>query len=190
VDLREFVRKVGPRALVVIDEAYLDLADNYAGRTVVDLVAKGENVIVLRTFSKIYGLAGLRVGYGIAAPTLVTLLKSYGGGSLSYLGVAAAMASLRETGYVTETRKKIVAEREEWAKAFGELGLEHSVSQTNFVFYRTGRPYPEVAEKFRAAEVSIARPFPPLTDWMRISIGRSDENALARATLRRIFARG
>lgn len=189
-ELRAFARSVGPKALVVIDEAYLDIADDYAGRTVVDLVKTRENVIVLRTFSKIYGLAGMRVGYGIAAPKLVALLKSYGGGSLSYLGVAAALASLREKDFVGEARAKIVAERAQLLAALKELGLRYAEPQGNFVFFRTGRPYQEVADQFRAAEVAIARPFLPLTDWMRISIGLPAENALCRATLRTIFARG
>lgn len=190
VQIREFVRVVGPKALVVIDEAYLDIADDYAGRTVVDLVTKGENVIVLRTFSKIYGLAGLRVGYGIAAPKLVSLIKSYGGGSLSYLGVASALASLRDRDYVGATRAKLVAERTQLSEVVQSLGLRQADSQANFVFFQTGRPYAEVAAKFRADGVAIARVFPPLTDWVRISIGLPAENALARESLRKIFARG
>jgi histidinol-phosphate aminotransferase len=188
--IRDFVRKVGPKTLVVVDEAYLDIADDYAGRTVIDLVRKGENVIVLRTFSKIYGLAGIRVGYGIGAPKLISLLRSYGGGSLSYLGVMAALASLKDPDYVATARAKIVGERAQLLTAMKEVGLRYAEPQGNFVFFQTGRPYPEVAAKFRAAEVAIARPFPPLTDWVRISIGLPEENALARATLRTVFARG
>ncbi len=186
--IRDFVHQVGRKALVVVDEAYLDIADDYAGRTVVDLVRKGENVIVLRTFSKIYGLAGLRVGYGVAAPALVSLIKSYGGGSLSYLGVAAALASLRETGYVLAARERLVAERAKLTDALKALGLRYAEPQANFVFFRTGRPYADVAGRFRADGVAIARAFPPLLDWVRVSIGTPEENTLARDSLRGIFA--
>lgn len=186
-ELREFARSVGPKALVVIDEAYLDIADNFAGRTCVDLVRDGHNVIVLRTFSKIFGLAGLRVGYGIAAPQLVALLRTTGGGSLGSLAVPAALASLRETGYVAATRAKIVAERDLLVADLKKLGLAYAEPQGNFVFFKTGRPYAEVAAGFRAQEVAIARVFPPLTEWVRLSIGRPEENALGRAALRQVF---
>lgn len=186
--LREFVRSVGPKTLVIVDEAYLDIADNYAARTVVDLVAQGHNLIVLRTFSKIFGLAGVRVGYGVAAPKLIAQLRSTGGGSISSLGVAAAIASVQEKTYVAATRAKIVHERDQLLAALKELGLGYAEPQGNFVFFKTGRPYQGVADQFRAASVSVARAFPPLTEWVRLSIGLPEENALARATLRKIFA--
>ena len=188
-ELREFARSVGAKALVVIDEAYLDIADNFASRTCVDLVRDGHNVIVLRTFSKIFGLAGLRVGYGIAAPKLIALLRSYGGGSLGSLAVPAALASLRETGYIAATRAKIVGERDLLVADLKKLGLTYAEPQGNFVFLKTGRPYAEVAAGFRAQEVAIARAFPPLTEWVRISIGLPAENALCRDALRKIFTR-
>lgn len=97
---------------------------------------------------------------------------------------------MKDQDYVAAARAKIVGERDQLLTAMKDVGLSYAEPQTNFVFFRTGRSYAEVAARFRAAEVAIARPFPPLTYWVRISIGLPEENALARATLRTVFARG
>jgi len=185
--LKEFVKSVSQKTFVFVDEAYLDVADDYAGRTVVGLVNEHRNLMVARTFSKVYGLAGLRIGYGVTNARFAAELRNYGLGTLTGPGIAGAVASLRDAGYVAATRAKIVAERAKLLALLDQLGKRYAVSQTNFVFFQTGRPHKEVYAGMLAESVVIARPFPPMLDWARISIGLPEENALARAALRKVL---
>ena len=186
--LRDFIRSVTPRAFVFLDEAYLDIADDYAGRTLVGLVGDTPNLLVARTFSKIYGLAGMRIGYGVTSPAFAAQLRSYGLGTLAYPSVVAAIASLQDTAFVAKARAQIVAEKEKLLALLRELGRPYAESQTNFVFFQTGKPHAEVQAAMMKESVAIARAFPPMLDWARITIGLPEENALARAALRKVLA--
>jgi histidinol-phosphate aminotransferase len=183
--LREFVKAVTPRAFVFLDEAYLDIADDYAGRTLVGMVKDTPNLLVARTFSKIYGLAGMRIGYAVTSPQFAATLRTYGSASLGFPSVMAAIASLKDTGYVATTRAKIVAERAKLTALLRELGRTYAESQTNFVFFQTGKPHAEVQAAMLKESVAIARAFPPMNDWARLTIGLPGENELARAALRK-----
>jgi len=185
--LAAFVQEVSAKAFVLLDEAYLDIADNYAGRTLVGLVREDRNLLVARTFSKIYGLAGMRIGYGVTSPKIAAQLRNYGLGTLTSPSIAAAVASLKDDGYVVATRAQILAEKEKLLALLRELGRPHAESQTNFVFFQTGRPHAEVAAAMLKESVSIARAFPPMLDWARISIGLPEENTLARLALRKVL---
>jgi histidinol-phosphate aminotransferase len=185
--LKDFVREVSARTFVFIDEAYLDIADRYAERTVVGLVNDTRNLLVARTFSKVYGLAGLRIGYGVTNPKFAAHLRTYGLGTLTGPGIAGATASLQDVGYVAATRAKIVAERDQLLALLRELGKKYAEPQSNFVFFQTGRPHKEVFAGMRTEGVTIARPFAPMFDWARISIGLPEENARARTALRKVL---
>jgi histidinol-phosphate aminotransferase len=183
---KAFVRESSRSATVIVDEAYLEFEPDFAQRTVADLTLAGENVVVFRTFAKIYGLAGLAIGYALAPKGLAASLTRNGIGNphtLDRLAVAAAAGSLRDTGYVARIRTKVVAEREEWNRLFERLNLRHADSRGNFVFFETGRPHQDVAVALHAKGVKIARAFPPLDRCVRISIGLPEENALARAAV-------
>ena len=186
-ELRAFIKEVTPRTFVFLDEAYLDIADDYAGRTLVGMVRDTPNLLVARTFSKIYGLAGMRIGYGVTSPEFAATLRRYGLGTLAFPSVVAAIASLKDHGFVAESRAKIVAEREKLLALLRELGRPYAASQTNFVFFQTGRPHAEVQAAMMKESVAIARAFPPMLDWARITIGLPEENALARAALRKVL---
>lgn len=186
-ELRAFIAEVSKNAFVFLDEAYLDIADDYAGRTLVGLVHQNPNLLVARTFSKIYGLAGMRIGYGVTSPKFAAQLRNYGLGVLTFPSVAAASASLKDTEFVARARAQIVAEREKLLALLRELGRPYAESQTNFVFFQTGRPHAEVHAAMMKESVAIARAFPPMTDWARITIGLPEENALARAALRKVL---
>ena len=185
--LRSFIREVSPKAFVFVDEAYLDIADNYNSRTVVGLVNADRPLLVARTFSKIYGLAGLRIGYGVTSPRFAALLRNYAIGSLAGPATVAAIASLKDDGFVARTRDKIVAERQKLLDLLRELGRAYAEPQTNFVFFNAGRPHAEVFRRMQAEGVTIARAFPPMTDWVRITIGLPEENEKARAALRKVL---
>lgn len=188
---KAFVREISQRTLVIVDEAYLEFGDDFVQRTAVDLTRAGANVAVFRTFSKFYGLGALPLGYAAVPRTLAQQLKSQGVGdprSLNALTLAAATASLNDASFATSTRALVAAERARWTAALDALKLRHTDARGNFVFFETGRPNAEVARAFLAEGVKIGRAFPPLDRWARISIGLPEENALARAALKKLFA--
>lgn len=186
-ELRDFIRSASRQALVLVDEAYLDIADNYNSRTVVGLVNSERRVLVARTFSKIYGMAGLRIGYGVTSPSFAAVLRNHAFGSLSGPSVVAAIASLKDDAFVAQTREKIVTERQKLLDLLRELGRPYMEPQTNFVFFHAGRPHAEVFSRMQAEGVTVARAFPPMTEWVRLTIGLPEENAKARAALRKVL---
>ncbi|HEY0966302.1 MAG TPA: histidinol-phosphate transaminase [Opitutaceae bacterium] len=186
--LKAFAIEVSKKAPVFIDEAYLECCDDFAGNTMVGLVAEGHNVAVARTFSKVYGLAGQRIGYGIMPAAMAEEVRKYSTGSLNLLGVVAATASLEDATYVEETRLKIKAERDKLCALLKELGRKYAEPNGNFVFFQTGMPIKTFQEKMLAENVQVGRPFPPLLDWCRISIGSPDEMTMAHAALKKVFA--
>jgi histidinol-phosphate aminotransferase len=188
--LRDFIAATPRQIVIVVDEAYLDLSDDFHGRTTAALVKTTPNLVVLRTFSKVFGLAGLRVGYAVANPDVIAILRGLGVGGLTpnLFGVSAAAASLRDHGYIAKTKQTIVSERDKFTAILDELGHPYAKPQGNFVFFKNSKPYQEVYDGFLAEGVAIARPFPPLVEWARISVGTPEENELARSALRKIYS--
>ncbi|MBC7366861.1 MAG: histidinol-phosphate aminotransferase family protein [Undibacterium sp.] len=187
-ELKAFAIEASKKMPVFIDEAYLDCADDYEAQTAVKLVAEGHNVVVARTFSKIYGMAGLRMGYGIMPAKLAKEVKPLSTGSVNMMGVVAATASLQDATYVAETRAKIKAGRDALIAVIKGLGKEYAEPQGNFVFFKTGMPIKTFQEKMLAEMVQVARPFPPMLEWARISIGLPEEMAVCHAALKKALA--
>lgn len=186
--LKAFCIEVSKKCPVFIDEAYLQCADDFAGNTMVGLVREGHNVTIARTFSKLYGLAGQRIGYGVMKPEMATAIKEYSTGSLNLLGVVAASASLEDKDYPAATRAKIKAGRDALVGVIKGLGKKYAEPNGNFVFFQTGMPIKLFAEKMKDEGVQIARPFPPMIDWARISIGLPEEMAVCHAAMKKILA--
>ncbi|MBA3849024.1 MAG: aspartate aminotransferase [Opitutus sp.] len=186
-ELRDFVRRQSERTTVFIDEAYLEISDDFAGRTCAPLAVGGRNVVVARTFSKIFGLAGMRLGYAVMPEKLAVSLRARMTGSLSIVTLAAAAASLKDPDYVRDTRAKIRAGRDALVAEVKALGLAYAEPQGNFVFFRTGLPVQDFIARMRAEGVEVGRAFPPMTDWARISIGLPGEMAACHRALRRVL---
>jgi histidinol-phosphate aminotransferase len=188
--LRSFVSQVASRTLVIVDEAYLEFTDEFAARSLVYRIRAGENVVVFRTFAKIYGLAALQLGYAIAPTRLADSLHKQGLGaphSLNRLAVVAAAAALRDCAFIDDTRRKTARERIRWHAALDELKLSRSDSHGNFVFFESGHAHEKLATAFLAQGIAIGRSFPPLDRWARISIGLPEENERAIGVLRKIL---
>jgi histidinol-phosphate aminotransferase len=179
----DFVRELSQRALVIVDEAYLEFTPDFEKRTAASLVRGGAQVAVFRTFSKIYGLASLAIGYTLAPADLARSIKQLGIGAfydLNRLSLVAATASLRDAGYVASVRAKVATEREAWHDLFRTRKVRYSESHGNFVFFDSGRPHQAVAAALAAQGINIGRAHPPLDTWVRISIGLPEDNVVAR----------
>ena len=186
----DFLKRVSRRALIVVDEAYLEYSDNFSERTAVNNLMEGDNVIVFRTMAKAYGLAGLSFGYAVAPKALARELMAGGWcdtHALNRMSLAAAEAALKDQKYISGVNRMVTRERNQWHAFLEELGLPHTASMTNFVFFDAGKPHAEVQERLKKAGILIGRSFEPYDTWIRITIGRPEENAKAQSALREII---
>jgi histidinol-phosphate aminotransferase len=173
--LAAFVRSVPAQVTVVVDEAYMDFADGAGVASVSSLVREVPNLVVLKTFSKIHGLAGLRIGYGIISPALAT---SYGSLTLVWpntTGIAAALASCNDRAFLETTRAAILADRERVHAALDRLGLQRTSSQGNFVFFDTGAPIERFQQRMLARGIRVGRRFAGYDTWSRVTVGTREE---------------
>ena len=173
--LREFAIKASKKATVVIDEAYNEVTDNPDANTMVPLVREGHDVVIARTFSKIYGLAGMRVGYIIAAPEKIEQISQYGVGwyGLNQAGVAAAVASYEDKEFMDYSRGKIREGREMIQAALKENGLKALPSETNFMFVDIGDLNADTFREEMAKEnVLIRGIYRDYSNWSRVSMGQ------------------
>lgn len=186
--LRDFVLDVSENRMVFIDEAYFEYVDDPDYATMMDLVRDGQrNIIVSRTASKIHGLAGLRIGFGFAHPGLVTEINQRMTGNVNVLGVEAAYASYQDEEFQNFTLRK---NRESLAIVEGmleELGLRYVKSHANFSFFETGRDVREVGAAFRKEGIMVGRPFPPMLDWLRVSMAKPEEMAYFVQTYKKLY---
>lgn len=181
--LLRHVQEISTRTTVIVDEAYLEFEPDFDERTAVGLTRSGDNVIVFRTFSKIFGLAGLAMGYAVAPQGHAAALKRAGIGAaeaFDRFAIAASLGSLRDADYVPTVRAQVAAEREKWHRLFDGLKIRHSDSRGNFVFFETRRPHVTFSAELRTKGIDIGRSFAPLDNWARISIGLPSENDAAR----------
>lgn len=174
--VRAFCEAVAPRATVLVDEAYHELVEAPGYSSMVPLVAAGDNVVVSRTFSKVHGLAGLRVGYGLAPPEIAARLREFRtSSSVNVLGVAAALTSYRDEAFLRESRRANAAAREFTVGVLEEAGHRTLPSHTNFVFFHLGYDVSTFRRRMRERGILVGRPFPPMTDWCRLSLGTLKE---------------
>jgi len=186
--LKAFARTVSRQALVIVDEAYLEFADHFTQRTLADMVRGGENVIVFRTFAKVYGLAGLEIGYGLVPKAVAKALNAQGLDNphlFNRLAVVAAAASLQDASYVAGVTRQVAQEREKWFRLLRDLKLKFTPSSGNFIFFETGVPHADFAAALLKDGVEIGRAYPPYDLWARVSIGLPSENAIAHAAVRK-----
>jgi histidinol-phosphate aminotransferase len=160
----------------LVDEAYFEYADDPTYRTAMKWVDAKPNVIVVRTFSKIFGMAGLRLGYGIAHPQTARKLSAFMANSnTNVLACAAGMASLADDGLM-ERSVGVNTEAKDIATAtLDELGLEYIPTQTNFIMHRIHGELQAYIDGMRERGVRVGRPFPPMTEWNRVSFGLPEE---------------
>jgi histidinol-phosphate aminotransferase len=160
-------------SIVLVDEAYIHFSD---GVSAIDLVKADQDVIVLRTFSKIYGMAGIRCGVAIARPDLLAKVESFGGWSaMPITAVAAATASLRHEHLVAERKQLNAAIRQKTFDWLSSQGYSYTPSQSNCFMLDARRPTKEVIDAMAKRNVYIGRPWPVWPTHVRITVGTQPE---------------
>ena len=188
-DFVERVRKASPDTVILIDEAYHDYVADPAYQTAVPLALETPNVLVTRTFSKAYGMAGMRVGYGIGrAETMNKIARLKMPYNVSVLGIAAAIAALHDPKHIEDEAARNNEVRAFTIKALKDLGFTPASSQANFLFVDIQRPAKEFRDGCAKAGVYVGRDFPPFEKThARISIGTMDEMVRATEVFRQVL---
>ena len=174
-DLESFCSQVSKKSIVFVDEAYHEYVIDSKYRSMIDLVKSGKNVIISRTASKVHGLAGLRVGFAITTPQIAKRLESYLTDSLNIIGLRAAIASYKDKRFqnfsidMNNKAKKVVAEY------LDTKGIQYLDSQTNFMFIKTDIEISDFQPAMEKHGVLVGRPFPPFTNWCRLSMAKPEE---------------
>jgi histidinol-phosphate aminotransferase len=164
-----------PDVPVLIDEAYHHFVTDPGYATAIPHVLEGRQVIVSRTFSKIAGLAGMRLGYAIAPKEMVDRLRPHAIGSINTAVRWAGVAALADTATQVQVRERNAETRQRTTAALEALGYRVLPSQANFFMVDIKREVPPVIQAFRTRGIAVGRPFPPMTQHLRVSIGTADE---------------
>lgn len=184
-DVVQFVNDVPDDVLLVMDEAYIEFLNDAVDLIPLIRLGTRKNLVLMRTFSKIYGLAGLRIGYGISNPEFISALEKIRQPfNVNSVAQAAAIAALDDVDHVRKTRANNFAGMEFFERALRELGIEFIPSHANFILARVG----DGSKVFNAMQRQgvIVRPMGgyQLPEWIRISIGTPDENERCLGALR------
>jgi len=160
---------------VLIDEAYHHFIDDPEYASSIGYVKEGRRVVVARTFSKVYGMAGMRIGFAIAPPDMIDEMGAYSTGTVNALARWGAVAAMEDE----EAERKVIDHTRHWRDKtivdLAALGYESIPSQTNFFMVNLRRPVAPVRRAFRERQVAVGRDFPPMLDHLRVSIGSEEE---------------
>src|SRR5262245_62728944 len=171
------VRKTSPTTAILFDEAYSDYATGF--QSAIPTALSTPNVLVAKTFSKAYGMAGVRIGYAIGnAATIAKMARWRMPYNVNTFGVAAAIASLKDQAHIKEEVARNASVRDFTIKALADLGFHSADSNTNFIFTDIGKTMTAAAFRDACAKqgIMVGRDFPPLEkQWARISIGTMEE---------------
>jgi len=188
--LRKFIEAVPPQVVIALDEAYIEFLDDALDLLPVIRDGSRPNLLLMRTFSKIHGLAGLRLGYGIGHPDLIAEFEKIRQPfNLNAIAQAGALAALDDIGHSDRTRKNNRRGLKLYAKAFRKLGLEFVPSGANFILVRVGDGL-KVFNDLQSLGV-IVRPMGgyQLPEWIRISVGTPKENARCLEALTQVLGK-
>jgi histidinol-phosphate aminotransferase len=175
---------------VLIDEAYHHFVDDPDYATSVPYVLEGRPVVVARTFSKIAALAGMRLGYAIAPKMLIDQMRPHSVGSINAIVKWGGVAALRDTASQEEVKRVTLQLRKKTAADLQAYGYEVIPSETNFFMVHIRRQVVPVIEEFRKRGVAVGRPFPPMLEHLRVSVGTADEMNRFMTAFKEIFPAG
>jgi histidinol-phosphate aminotransferase len=173
-------------SIVMVDEAYIHFSPK--AQTTTDLVKAGKDVVVLRTFSKLYGMAGLRAGAAFARPDLLEKLSGFSGGPLPMTAMAGARASLTVKDLVPERRRVLAGIRNDTFDWLRARGAEFIPSESNCFMLNTKRPGREFFRAMAAHNVYVGRVWPVWPQWVRVTVGSGDDMAKFKAALASVWS--
>ncbi|HSJ68906.1 MAG TPA: histidinol-phosphate transaminase [Anditalea sp.] len=183
----EFSRRVSDKTILFSDEAYYEYIDKPNYPSMVKLVKEGKNVIVSRTFSKVYGLAGLRIGYIIAKPELAKSIRENVVAFTNVYALEAAKTALKDEAFYNFSLLKNSESKKAIYHSLKEIDIPYLDSQTNFIFFKTGKPITEIHAKFMEEGIMVGRAFPPYEDWCRVSTGTYEETERFITALKKVI---
>jgi histidinol-phosphate aminotransferase len=174
--LREFIAKTPRRTMILVDEAYFHYADSPDYESVIPMIKDHPNLIVARTFSKVYGMAGLRCGYGVAQRDTIAKLRSHEPwDSVNIMAITAANASLNDPDQVENGRRLNSEARVFVTGELNAMGYQSIPSQANFIMVAVKRPVVPLIQAMKERNVEVGRLFPALPNHMRVTIGKKSE---------------
>jgi histidinol-phosphate aminotransferase len=175
-DIRDFIAKAPPDTVILVDEAYFHYADSPDYESVIPLVKDHPNLIVARTFSKVYGMAGLRCGYCVAQPETIKRMHGFQMfDSVNVMALAAASASLDDADQVTNGRRMNEEARKFTLTELEKLGYKSIPSQANFIMFDCKKPVVPIIQAMKDKNVAVGRLFPAYPNHMRLTIGKQSE---------------
>jgi histidinol-phosphate aminotransferase len=188
-ELREFIAKTPRQTMILVDEAYFHYADSPDYESVIPMVKDHPNLIVARTFSKIYGMAGLRCGYCVAQPETIQRIRPHQmWDSVNCMALAAAVASLNDPDQVANG-KRLNSEAKTFVTAeIEKMGYKQIPSQANFIMFDVKRPVVPLIKALKERNVQVGRLFPALPNHMRLTIGKKTEMEIFLSTFRQVLA--
>lgn len=173
--IRPAVSRMAEKTTVVVDEAYIELTDDESSVTCVPLVKEGKDVIITRTFSKIYGMAGIRVGYTLSSAQTAEKIRSTAMSWGPCTSIAAAIGCYDDAAFIDFSKARIVEGRDMIAATLDTLGLPYLKSQTNFIYFQSGKPANELQKAMAAEKISIRGQYMDYAPWSRVSMGKIED---------------
>jgi len=188
-DFVKAVRQQSPDTVILIDEAYHDYVTDPSYKSAVELAMSTPNVFVARTFSKAYGMAGLRMGYGVGQPAVIKQLARFKMPyNVSVPGISAGITSLGDQAHIDQERARNTEVRAFTVRAFEQMGFKATDSQANFIFVDIKRPAKPFRDACAQQGVLVGRDFPPYEKThCRISIGTMEEMQRAVDVFRKVL---
>jgi histidinol-phosphate aminotransferase len=186
-ELEAFVARVPASTVVLVDEAYHHFVEDPGYRSMAELVDRYPNLVVARTFSKIYGMAGMRLGYGISSLANAEALRAQAAwGNTNIAVLEAALASLEDKDLVARQRERLNGTRRSLCRALEKDGRRYIPSEANFMMIDVGGDVKPLIPAFEARGVKVGRRFAAMPGWLRITIGKPEETEAFLAALREL----
>lgn len=174
-ELEAFIRDIAPKAIILLDEAYTEFSEE---PSMAKLVNDNPNLVVAKTFSKIYGMAGARVGFALAHPDTIKQindLQPWANAGASAVSLAGALASLQDHEFVAFCKKENGLARDIFYQSLKKAGINYIPSHTSFVYFDSSTYNKDIKTLLESKQIIGARTFEPTTKWLRLSVGTQEE---------------
>ena len=184
--VKDFCDVVSKRTTVYVDEAYLEFTDDFPRNSMVELIKQNKNVIVSRTFSKVYGMAGMRIGYGLAKKEIADRLKRFRMTWFNSLGISAAIESYKDKDFIKMSVEKNNMVRAMFSRELKKINMSHPKSEGNYLWVNGGKRIHNLQEKIRPYGLSVRNSRGKYEDWARITIGTAEQMSMLASAMKKL----